>query len=179
MLLALFVRDFSALIDKRRKTSDSCYSDSFCSSRHLLHVCLQRKNTCFLADPNVDDGTAVEVSGLETKTLEGSQDVEEQDASEETIPENVRSDKFVGLSHNVVDDWLHRGEDLNDMTLYANACYIKKVAKSKLNATTQFDFEPHYAAAASSVQELRQRTAVPVLNGFQTPTKQQHPEKMR
>ena len=25
---------------------------------------LAKKNTCFLADPNVDDGTAVEVSGL-------------------------------------------------------------------------------------------------------------------
>ena len=39
------------LLTNGGRPSDSCYSDSFCSSRHLLHVCLQRKTHVFLQIP--------------------------------------------------------------------------------------------------------------------------------
>jgi len=65
------------------------------------------------------------------------------------------------------DDYLHRGRQLKDMTLYVYAMHITRVPKTKLLAQTSelFFFSPHYPLFSRFAQKLEFYARVPRLVG--------------
>lgn len=78
----------------------------------------------------------------------------------------------------IQDDYLHRGPQLMDMTLYVYAMHVKRVPRHKLIAQTSeiFFFEPHYSLFGSFAQKLRLYAAVPRLIGPTIPNAVQDEE---
>lgn len=76
------------------------------------------------------------------------------------------------------DDYLHRGRQLKDMTLYVYAMHITRVPKTKLLAQTSelFFFSPHYPLFSRFAQKLEFYARVPRLVGPAVPTLAQDPE---
>lgn len=128
------------------------FSKRFLFIEQFLHACAQRPrkqtpSACAHGQP------AVDMRGLQAQE---QQTLQQEAHGDETFrlggtAQESEPDGFVGVSRNVVDDWLHHGTDLADMTFDAYACHITKVARTKLNSTTQFSFASHYPAAVASV----------------------------
>lgn len=75
----------------------------------------------------------------------------------------------------VVDDYIHRGEQWKDMSLYVYCMHVRRVERSRFQtqSTQVVFFDPHYKLFRTYVQRLNFYCSVPRLVGPQIPTMHQ------